>query len=100
VKAQTIYDGSPNLPQQQLAALLRGQRKKGFKCGRKAAKEGLHGFPMPTNNQGSEQYHQTQKPLQEHNFHFVISKSLKQKKRKIGYGKHQMPVCLGNALAT
>jgi hypothetical protein len=29
---------SPNLPQQQLAALLRGQRKKGFKCGQMAAK--------------------------------------------------------------
>jgi hypothetical protein len=55
--------GSPNLQQQQLAALLRGQRKKGFKCGRKSAKEGLHGFPVPTNNQGSERYHQTQKPL-------------------------------------
>jgi hypothetical protein len=92
--------GSPNLPQQQLAALLRGQRKKGFKCGQKAAKEGLHGFPVPTNNQGSERYHQTQKPLRGHNFHFVISESLKQKKRKKGSGKHQRPVCLRNALAT
>jgi hypothetical protein len=64
-------------------------KEKDFKCGRKAANEGLHSFYVPMNNQGYEpyeRYHQTRWKPKKHckgiNFHFVISGSLKQKKRK------------------